>query len=56
MMSMRLSNIAVLSINGSDYRCIINGIGITEAVNLLQKANLIGKSRILQNINIYHHR
>ena len=47
MMSMKLSNIAILSINGSDYRCKINGIGITDAVNLLQKGNLIGKSRIL---------
>ena len=40
MMSMNLSNIAILNINGVDYRCIINKISKIEAVNLPQKANL----------------
>ena len=30
-----LNNIAILNIHRVDYRCIINGINISEAVNLL---------------------
>ena len=40
MMSMTISNIVILNINGVNYRCIINRISKSEAVNLLQKANL----------------
>ena len=33
--------------NGVDYRCIINGVSTSEAINLLQKADLNEKSRTL---------
>ena len=36
MMSMNLSNIAILNIKRADYRCIISGISKSEAMNLLQ--------------------
>ena len=35
MMSMNLSDIAILNINGSDYRCIISLIRKNEAIDLL---------------------
>ena len=38
--SMNISDIAILNIQGTDYRCVINGISKSEPVNLLQKANL----------------
>ena len=44
MMSVNLSNIAILSIKGSDYRCFISLISKNEAINLLQNANLNEKS------------
>ena len=47
MMSINLRKIAILSIEGSDYRCIINLISKTEAINLMQNANLTEKSRTL---------
>ena len=37
MMSMNLTNIAVLNIKNSDYRCIISLISKNEAINLMQK-------------------
>ena len=40
MMSMNLSNIAILNINGVDYRCIVNKISKIEVVDLLQKADI----------------
>ena len=52
MISMNLSNTAVLSINCADYRCIISGISKSETVNLLQKADLNKKSGIFQIIKI----
>ena len=36
MMSINLNNIAVLNIFGVDYRCTINGISRSEAINFLQ--------------------
>ena len=39
-MSMNLSNFDILNIKGADYCCIINKICKSEAVNLLQKADL----------------
>ena len=50
MMSMNLSDIAILSINDLDYRCIINGISKNEALNLLQKTDINEKSGTLKNI------
>ena len=40
MVSVNISNIAILNINGVNYCCIINRISKSEAVNLLQKADL----------------
>ena len=47
MMSMNLSDIAILNIKGSDYRCIISLISKNEAINLMQNADLIEKSGAL---------
>ena len=43
MVYMKLSNIAVLSINGADYCCIITGISKSEAINLMQNIFLSEK-------------
>ena len=40
MMSLNLSDIAILNIKGSDYRCIINLISENEAINLSKNADL----------------
>ena len=42
-MSMKLSNITILNINGTDYHCIINEISQSEAINLMQNINLTKK-------------
>ena len=47
MMSKNVSNIAILNIKGSDYRCIISLISKNEAMNLLKNADLTGKSGLL---------
>ena len=47
MMSIDLSDIAILNIKGSGYRCIISLISKNEAINLLQNADLTKKSRAL---------
>ena len=47
MMSKNVSNIAILNIKGSDYRCIISLISKNEAMNLLQNPDLTGKSGLL---------
>ena len=44
MTSLNLSDIAILNIKGSDYRCIISLISKNETINLLQNANLTEKS------------
>ena len=51
MMSINVSDIAILNIKGSNYRCIISLISKNEAINLMQNADLTKKSRVLQNIN-----
>ena len=51
MMSINLSDIAILNIKGSDYRCIISLISKNEAIKLMQNADLTEKSVTLQNIN-----
>ena len=43
MMSMNLSDIAILNIKGSDYRCIISLISKNESIHLLQNADLTVK-------------
>ena len=41
---MNLSDIAILSIKGADYRCIISGISKSEAINLKQNIDLTEKA------------
>ena len=45
MISMNLSNIAILSIKGANYHCIISRISESEAINLMQNTD-IGKWNI----------
>ena len=47
MMSMNFSNIVILKNHDVDYRFIINGVITSEAVNLLQKADLNKESGTL---------
>ena len=47
MMSLNLSDIAILNIKGSDYRCIISLISKKEVINLMQNADLTEKSENL---------
>ena len=44
---MNLSDIAILNIKGSHYRCIISLISENEAINVMQNADLTEKSEIL---------
>ena len=46
-MSMKLSDIAILNIKSADYCCFIRGISKNEAIELMQNANLTEKSRKL---------
>ena len=46
-MSINLSDIAILNIKDSDYHCIINLISKSEAIDLMQNADLTEKSRTL---------
>ena len=39
MMSLNLSGIAILNINGPDYCCILSLISKNEAINLFKHAN-----------------
>ena len=43
MMSMNLSDIAILNVKGSNYCCVINGISKSEVINLIQNTNLTKK-------------
>ena len=57
MMSIKeIKEIAILNINGADYRCIIGGISKSEAVDLLRNGDLTEKSATLQNYKffVYH--
>ena len=55
MMSMNLSDTAILNIKRSDHRCNINGISKNEATNLMQNTDWIEKYGTLQNLKIYYH-
>ena len=46
-MSMNLSDIPILNIKASDYRCIISRTSKNEAISLMQNADLTEKSGIL---------
>ena len=52
MMFMNLSDIAILNIKGSDYRCIISLIRRNEAITLMQNADLTEISGTLKKIKI----
>ena len=43
MMSMKLSNIAILNIKGTGYCCIISLFSKNEAINFMQNADLTEK-------------
>ena len=45
MMSINLSDIAILNIHAANYRCIIVGISKSEAEDLLQNVDLNRKSQ-----------
>ena len=47
MMSVNLSDIAILNIKSSDYRCIIRLISKNDAIRLLQNPYLTGKNGTL---------
>ena len=47
MMSMNLDNIAILSIKGSDFHCIISEISKKEVIKITQNIDLTVKSRTL---------
>ena len=44
MMSMNFSDTTILNIKGYDYRCIINRMSKSEAVNLMQNTDLTKKT------------
>ena len=44
---MKLSDIAVLNIKGSDYRCIFSLISKNKAINLMENADLTEKTGTL---------
>ena len=53
---MNLSDIAILNIKGSDYRCFISLISKNEAINLMQNADLTEKNwNIIKNKNLLSH-
>ena len=60
LMSINLSDIAILKIKGSDYRCIISLISKNEPIKLMQNADLTKKKRNIikhkQFIFIYKNR
>ena len=47
MMSINLSDIAILNIKGSNHYCIMSLISKNETINLIQNSNLTEKSRTL---------
>ena len=46
-MSINLSDVVILNIKGSDYRCIISLISTYKSINLMQNPDLTEKSRTL---------
>ena len=47
MMSMNLSDIAILIIKSADYCCVVSRISKIETINLIENADLSKKSRTL---------
>ena len=54
MTSMNLSDIAILNIKSSDYRCIISRISKNEAINVMQNADFT-KWNITEHKNLVSH-
>ena len=52
MISIDHSSIVILTIHCVDYRCIINGISKSEAIDLLEYSDLSKRSRSLQNMTV----
>ena len=50
MISMNLSNIAILNIQGADYWCTISEISKTEAINLMENVDFSEKIGTLKNV------
>ena len=50
MISINLSDIAILNIKGSDCHCIVILISKNEVINLMQNADLIEESGTLESI------
>ena len=53
MMSINLSDIAILNIKGSDYRCMISQISKNKALKLIQNADLTEKPNIIKHKNLF---
>ena len=51
MMSINLSDIAILNIKGSDYCCIISLISKNETINLMENADLT-KGKLIKHKKI----
>ena len=51
MMSIKLTDITILNIKGSNYRCIISLISKNETINLMQNADFIKKA---EHCKAYH--
>ena len=52
---MNLSDIAILNIKGSDYRCSISLISKNETINLMQNAERPKKAEHYKAYKIYYH-
>ena len=48
MISINLSDVAILDIKDYNYRCIISGINKSKVINLKQNTNLAKKSGMLK--------
>ena len=56
MMSMNLSDIAILNTSGADYHCIISGTSKNDNIDLLQNIDLSEKkSNIIKHKNVFSH-
>ena len=50
MLSVKISNIAIITVKNIDYRCIIFNISKSEAINLLKNSVLENPGHIWKNI------
>ena len=55
MMSINLSDIAILNIKGSDYRCAVSLISKNEAINLMQNTDLTKEAEHYKHKNLLSH-